>query len=48
MCAVLRMEAFGWAPDEAFDGFNKIWENLETFVKGYKPTGALRAPDRAH
>jgi tyrosine-protein phosphatase SIW14 len=48
MCAVLRMEVFGWTNDEAWDemqsfGFNYVWENLQKFVQSYKPLGRWRS-----
>lgn len=47
MCAVLRMEVQGWTNAEVYDemqhfGFNKIWEDLEAFVRTYKPLGRWR------
>ncbi len=48
MCAVLRIEVFGWTNDEAFGemesfGFNRIWTSFSDYVRDYKPKGSWRA-----
>ncbi len=49
MCAILRMEVQGWTNADVFRemqffGFNRVWADLEEFVKGYEPVGRWRDP----